>query len=94
MTPRRLLGDAGERYAERLLSDRGWRIIDRKWRGRRGELDLIALDGEMLVVIEVKTRRGSWYGSDEEAVSPSKATRLVDLATKYIASHPGYADHL
>jgi putative endonuclease len=91
---RRALGDAGERYAERLLSDRGWRIIDRQWRGTRGEIDLVALDGEVLVVIEVKTRRGSAFGAAEEAVSPAKAARLVALATEYIATHPAFTDHL
>lgn len=93
MTERRKLGDAGEHYTERLLTRAGWRIIDRQWRGSKGEIDLVALDGEVLVLVEVKTRRGARMGTAEEAVSPAKAERLIALGSEYVATHPVYADH-
>ncbi len=94
MTERRKLGDAGERYAERLLTRAGWRILDRQWRGSKGEIDLVALDGDVLVLVEVKTRRGARMGTAEEAVTPAKADRLIALGSEYVAMHPAYADLL
>ncbi|CCF83810.1 YraN family protein [Nitrolancea hollandica] len=93
MTERRKLGNAGERYAERLLTRDGWRILDRQWRGSKGEIDLVALDGEILVLVEVKTRRGARMGTAEDAVTPAKAARLIALGDEYVATHPTYADH-
>jgi putative endonuclease len=93
MTDRRIaLGDAGERLAERRLVGLGWTIIERKWRVRGGEIDLIALDGDELVFIEVKTRRGHPRGSAEEAVDGRKAARLLALGELYIGEHPEYAE--
>ncbi len=93
MSGRRLaLGDAGERLAERLLLDLGWTVIDRKWRTRGGELDLIALDGDVLVFVEVKTRHGRARGSAEEAVDARKAVRLLELGDIYVAEHPEHGD--
>jgi putative endonuclease len=92
MTARGKLGDAGERYAERLLRRDGWRILERQRRGSNGEVDLIALDGEVLVVVEVKTGPGARMGAAEEAVSPAKAGRLLALRAEYATTHPDYAD--
>lgn len=92
MTERRILGDAGERYAERLLTHAGWRILDRQWRGSKGEIDLVALDGDVLVLVEVKTRRGASMGTAEEAVSPAKADRMIALGSEYVATHPAHED--
>jgi putative endonuclease len=86
---RQRLGDAGERYAERLLAERGWRVLDRKWRGSLGEIDLIAeSDDGALVFVEVKTRRGEGRGAAEEAISPEKAERLLALGEEYVAADP------
>ena len=94
MTSKRIaLGDAGERFAERQLIELGWRIIGRKWRSRQGEIDLIALDGDELVFVEVKTRRGSPRGTAEEAVDGRKAARLMALGEQFVAEHPEYVDH-
>jgi putative endonuclease len=87
------LGDTGERLAERRLTELGWRIIERKWRSRQGEIDLVALDGDELVFVEVKTRRGSPRGTAEEAVNERKAARLIALGEQYVAERPDYADH-
>jgi putative endonuclease len=82
--PRIQLGDAGERYAERCLTELGWRILARKWRGESGEIDLIADQGELIVFVEVNTRRGESHGRAEEAVSPSKCVRLIQLALQFL----------
>lgn len=88
---RRRLGNAGERLAEQHLVDLGWSILDRNWRGHSGELDLIGLDGDILVFVEVKLRRGNRYGTAEEALTPAKAARLLRLGDEYVAAH---AEHL
>jgi putative endonuclease len=91
---RKRLGDAGERYAERQLSEQGWRVRDRKWRCREGELDLVAERGRLLAFVEVKTRRGESHGKAEESVSSSRCDRLLDLAAIYVSEHPDLDDRL
>jgi putative endonuclease len=91
---RAALGDAGERLAERRLTALGWQIIERKWRVRGGEIDLIALDGDELVFVEVKTRRGSPQGTAEEAVDARKAARLIALGDRYVGDHPEHAERV
>lgn len=83
---RRRLGQAGERLAEQQLAGRGYQIVARNWRyGRRGELDLVAQDGDCLVIIEVRTRRGRRFGTAEELVTPRKQAQLHSLAEAYCA---------
>ncbi|GAA1803223.1 YraN family protein [Luedemannella flava] len=84
------MGGYGERVAVRLLIDAGMVILDRNWRdGRRGELDIVARDGETIVFCEVKTRRGAAFGTPAEAVTPAKVRRLRQLAAAWLAAHPG-----
>lgn len=92
--PRLKLGDAGERLAERRMRELGWTVIDRKWRIRGGELDLVALEGEVLVFVEVKTRRGRARGAAEEAIDDRKSERLLELGDEYVVAHPEHADRL
>lgn len=77
-------GRRGEREAERFLVDRGYRILERNWRSAHGEIDLIAGDGETIVFVEVKLRRGTAFGAPEEAVTPAKQRHLVDSAQDYL----------
>lgn len=81
------LGRAGEDLAAEHLRSLGYEVIDRNWRCREGELDLIALDDGVLVACEVKTRRGTRFGSPVEAVTPTKLARLRGLAQAYLAAH-------
>ncbi|MDO5688190.1 MAG: YraN family protein [Pseudoscardovia radai] len=68
--PARELGALGEEYACRMLETHGWRIVDRNWHCRYGELDVIAIDpAGTLVFVEVKTRRGHGHGTPQEAVT-------------------------
>jgi putative endonuclease len=82
------VGAYGERVAARILTDAGMRIIDRNWRCRAGEIDLVALDGATVVFCEVKTRRGDGFGTPVEAVGPAKVRRLRGLAARWLADHP------
>lgn len=85
------LGARGEAAAAAYLERAGMQIIDRNWRDGRGELDIVALDGDDLVVCEVKTRGSDSRGTAEDAVSPAKQRRLARLARAYI-SGAGLAD--
>lgn len=81
---RRGLGQLGERLAAQYLAEQGYEILDRNWRsGATGEADLVARDGDCLVIVEVRTRRGKAYGTPEESVTPRKQARLVALAEAY-----------
>jgi putative endonuclease len=78
-------GAYGERLAARHLESKGFVILARQYRTRLGEIDLIARDGEWLVFIEVKCRRGTDKGHPLEAVDARKQRRLVRLAEAYLA---------
>jgi putative endonuclease len=82
------LGAYGERVATRVLTDAGMRIVSRNWRGRGGELDIVARDGDTIVFCEVKTRRGTAFGAPVEAVNPAKVRRLRALAAQWLRAHP------
>lgn len=79
------VGRYGEDVAARALHDAGLQIVERNWRCRDGELDIIARDGDVLVVCEVKTRSGLAYGHPAEAVTRAKAVRLRRLARLWLA---------
>lgn len=79
------LGRWGERLAEEHLAADGMAVLERNWRCRLGEIDLIARDGETIVFCEVKTRRGTAYGTPAEAVTPAKSARLRRLAGRWLA---------
>ncbi len=80
----RLLGDRGERAAARFLRRKGLRVITRGYRTRHGEIDLIAREGEVLVFVEVKSRR---RGVPAEAVTPEKRRRITLAALHFLRKH-------
>lgn len=81
-------GIIGEEIAAEYLSRQGHQILERRWRGMRGELDLITRDGAQLVAVEVKTRRGEGYGHPFEAIGTAKLARLHRLLLDYcVAQH-------
>jgi putative endonuclease len=84
---RQLLGQLGERLAANELEKRGYTIVERNFRCKAGELDLVAREGADLVFIEVKTRRGVAYGFPEEAVEHKKASKLQEVANYYLEQH-------
>jgi putative endonuclease len=85
---RRALGDAGEELVARWYTDAGYRVLDRNWRCREGELDVVVARGQVLVFCEVKTRRTTAFGIPAEAVTVSKQRRLRTLAMRWLDDHP------
>jgi putative endonuclease len=85
------LGAHGEQVAAAYLTDAGLRLLDRNWRCREGELDIVAREGDALVFCEVKTRRGTGFGHPVEAVTAVKQRRLRLLAQRWLAAHHEHA---
>lgn len=81
------LGLAGEKWASRFLRRKGWFVVGHRVRLSKGELDLVAIDGEFVVFVEVKTRSGDFEGHPEDAVNFKKQQQLVALAREYIHRH-------
>lgn len=81
------LGARGEEAAARFLRRLGYRILARQAREKRGELDLIALDGRVIVFVEVKTRRSTAGGHPAEAVDLRKQQRITRAALTYLSKH-------
>jgi putative endonuclease len=80
----RVLGERGERKAAEYLRRQGLRILQQGYRTDHGEIDLIALDGEVIVFVEVKARR---QGEPAEAVTPEKQRRLTLAALHFLKKH-------
>jgi putative endonuclease len=84
-------GALGEEAAAELLRKAGYRIVARNHRCRRGEVDLIAEKGELLVFIEVRTRATAAFGGPEETVDPRKQRRVIAAARDFLAQRRGPA---
>ena len=81
------VGRYGERVAVDHLQRAGMQVLDRNWRCRDGELDVVVLDGDCVVAVEVKTRRSAACGHPFEAVTPLKAARLRRLILAWLVAH-------
>ncbi|MFI6500836.1 YraN family protein [Nonomuraea typhae] len=88
MAAKQDLGRRGEQLAVEYLESEGMEIIERNWRCRHGEIDILARDGSRLVVVEVKTRSSRSHGSALESVRPAKLRRLRRLAALWLAGQP------
>ena len=84
------LGRRGEEFAERHLASQGYRILERRYRTRAGEIDFIAEDGATLVFVEVKTRSSLAFGRPSEAVGSRKRARIAAAASLYLALRGGH----
>jgi putative endonuclease len=78
------LGLRGEALAEAVLRRTGMRVLERRFRLRCGEIDLIAEDAGVIVFVEVKTRRGTGYGWPAESVTAAKRRRMARTALAYL----------
>jgi putative endonuclease len=83
--PRQRLGLQGEQAAETALTRAGMRILERRFRCKLGEIDLIARHDDVIVFIEVKARRGEGYGRPAEAVTERKKRRLGRVALVWLS---------
>ncbi len=89
---RKALGDRGEDLAVRYLLKRGYKVIEKNYRCFLGEIDLIARDKGTLVFVEIKARSSARFGFPQEAVSPFKQRKLIQVAKAYMAErHLGEA---
>ena len=83
------LGRKGEYAACLLLTRKGYEILERNWRCNAGEADIVALDGDTLVFVEVKTRSSLDKGLPEEAITPAKRNRYERIAAHYLMHYRG-----
>jgi putative endonuclease len=81
------LGRRGEDLAASHLRDKGWEILERNYRTRLGEVDLICQDGNTIVFVEVKTRASSGFARPDESVTHRKQAKLRRLVEEYLVSH-------
>jgi putative endonuclease len=86
---RSALGHYGEELAARRLTEAGLTVLARNWRCRSGEIDIVASEGDALVICEVKSRRAGAYEDPMAAVTPRKAERLRHLAACWLTEHGG-----
>ena len=84
---RQALGAYGEDVAARYLAEAGMVLLDRNWRCGEGEIDLVLLDGRVLVVCEVKTRTSYLCGTPHEAITDAKLDRLRRLGQAWMREH-------
>jgi putative endonuclease len=91
MAAKDVLGREGEDRAARHFQSRGYEVLERNWRTRDGEIDLVVARPGQLVVVEVKTRRSEGFGHPFEAIDARKQHRLWRLAVAWIAAHPDAA---
>lgn len=89
---KQLLGKTGENFAASYLQRHGFKILERNFKARYGEIDIIALDGDILVFVEVKTRLDEMFGKPEEAVTPWKLHEVVKTAQYYKLLRPELPD--
>jgi putative endonuclease len=81
---RSALGAQGEELAIRFLRRKRYRILHRNYRGRAGEIDIIARRGDVISFIEVKTRRSKRFGLPQDAVSPAKQRTISRVALEFL----------
>ena len=88
------IGKLGEDLAVQYLKKKGWKILQRNFKARYGEIDIVAQVDKTLVFVEVKTRLNSAYGTPEESVTPRKLREVVETAQYYKTLHPKLPDAL
>jgi putative endonuclease len=77
-------GNEGEEIAVRYLEEKKWTVIDRNYRFMKAEADIVAYDGKQIIVVEVKTRRGTGFGEPEEAVTEQKKKQLYKATQAWL----------
>jgi putative endonuclease len=82
---RQELGKSGEDLGVETLERAGYAILERRYRTRHGEIDIIARDGEAIVFVEVRRRSGGECGSAAESVTPAKRRKVIRMAVDYLA---------
>ena len=78
------LGERGEKWAARHLARQGYKILVRHFRGKAGEIDIVARDRDFLVFVEVKTRKSELFGPPSNAVDRKKQRHIAKVAFEYV----------
>ena len=84
---RKEVGARGEKLAADFLKKRGYRILQKNFRCREGEIDIIAQKDECIVFVEVRTKKSTAFGTPEESVTLAKREKLISLANTYIQDY-------
>ena len=80
------LGELGEDLAVKELEKNGYEIVERNWRYKKAEIDIIARKNEVLAIVEVKTRSNDYIGNPQDFVTPKKIKMLVEAVNEYVVS--------
>jgi putative endonuclease len=83
---RRETGRRGEDVAAALVTRLGWRLVERNFRCRAGEIDVVALDGDTVVFVEVRTRAGPGFGTPHESVDGRKQAQVGRVARHFLSA--------
>jgi putative endonuclease len=87
-------GKQGEEVVAQWLIARGAKILHHRWRWKRGEIDLIAIESDTLLFIEVKTRnKSNWDADGLLAITPQKQAKIISTAQLFLLQHPHLADY-
>ena len=81
------IAKTGESFAAAHLKARGYQILEQNYRAGRGEIDLVAQDGDCIVFVEVKTRRSLKFGTPQSAVTTQKQRQISKIAMRYLQAH-------
>ncbi len=80
------LGEKGEELAVEFLQKKGYKILERNWRFKKAEVDIITIKNNVLAVVEVKTRSSNYFGNPQDFVNPKKIQLLVEAINEYVTS--------
>lgn len=87
LNPRQIFGEKGESIAVRYLKKKGYKILEKNYRTKLGEIDIIAKDKDTLVFVEVKSRRSWQFGNPKAAVTPAKQRKISKVALYYLKTN-------
>lgn len=88
----RSLGDEYEERAASFIEDSGLRLLERNFRGKTGEIDIVALDGAQLVFVEVRARSNRFYTSAAGSIDTGKQRRIVRTAQLFLQCRPQWSN--
>lgn len=94
MTEKKIIGRLGEELASKYLMEIGYKILERNYSTKFAEADIIALDGDNLVIVEVKTRKNYSFAAASTAVNYSKQQKLLQLGLNYMQENNLYSYNL
>jgi putative endonuclease len=86
-------GKRGEQIACQALEKKGYRILEKNYRCRHGEIDLVARQRDYIVFIEVRSKTGDTFGTPEESLTAAKKNKLIATALDYLNSHPNLPEN-